>query len=467
MISRPAKFLLVNPMSLKKNILTFPQPQSLGYLATALRHYNHEVHIIDAAKDKVDPEKLALIVKSNKFDVVGFYLLSPILNSLKTYSELIKKYSPNTMIIVGGPHPTFEPIHTLRSLKYVDFACIGDGEETLPKVLSKPPDLIPNLAWKSDSSSVHLPKSRIFSDINKFPLPAWDLLKPDTYPPTSVWLFSEKKRIAQIITTRGCSYPCSFCGVPFIAGKMIRTRKIDFILQEIDLLVSKYKIEEIHIIDDNLTMAPKKWLISLLEEISKANFPVVFSLPSGIRIDLINEQILELLWKARFRSFALGIESANQSTLDKMQKKLKIEKVIENMKLISKYDFYVQGNFILGYPTEGLRENLKTIFFARSLPIQKAIFSIFNPFPGTKEWDEIKKEYPMEKWDEVIESFNLYSSSRYVKRKIPRWLLKVLQVYAYFTFFIRPKIFFGAIKRVKSLQQMKAVLRSIFAIMLK
>jgi len=453
------KFLLVNPADLRKRMFGFTQPQSLGYLATSLRMHGKEVDILDAAKDNIPPQVVAEIVKKKKYDVVGFYVLSPLLTSVKIYSEEIKKICPDTVIVVGGPHPTFEPEHTLTFLDKVDFACKGDGEETLPFILDKSPEEIPNLVWRKNGE-IRINREHTV-DINKYPMPAWDIIKPDTYPPAPIGIFSEAKKIAQIITTRGCPYPCSFCGVPLIAGKIIRTRRYENILSEIDMLISKYGIEEIDIIDDNLTIAPRKWLIGFLNELVKAKFPAKFTLPSGIRVDLVNEEILDLMKRAGFSYFALGIESANQKTLDIMEKKLKVETVVKKLEIISKYGFYVQGNFILGYPTEDLKDNLRTIKFARSLPIQKAGFFIFNPFPGTKEWNQIKVNYPMSMWHRIIEDFNLYRSSKFVKRKIPRWILRYLQIYAYISFYFRPKILFEALKRIKSLFQIKTILRVI------
>ena len=139
------KFLLINPADLRKKMFGFTQPQSLGYLATALRIYGHEVDILDAAKENISPEDMAKQIKNRKYDVVGFYVLSPLLSSVKIYSDEIKKRNPDIVVVVGGPHPTFEPEHTLKFLGSVDLACCGDGEETLPFIFDKPMKEIPNL----------------------------------------------------------------------------------------------------------------------------------------------------------------------------------------------------------------------------------------------------------------------------------------------------------------------------------
>lgn len=454
------KYLLINPADLERRMFGFLQPQGLGYLATSLRINGHEVEIIDAAKNKFGPQDIAKKVKERKFDVVGFYTLSPLIKSVQKYADEIKRVSPNTIIVAGGPHPTFEPEHTLRFYSSIDFVCIGDGEEAIAKISTDYKNAH-NIAWRKNGEIAI--NQREFIDINKYPMPAWDLIRPNTYPPLPIGIFSEKKRICQIITTRGCPYPCSFCGVPNISGKSMRVRKIEYILSEIDLLISKFGIEEIHIIDDNITAAPRKWLIELLNNLSKSKFPIRFALPSGIRIDLIDELLLELMWKAEFYAFAIGIESSNQKILDAMKKKLKIEKVIEKLKLVKKYDFHVQGNFIIGYPTEGIRENIRTVLFSLNLPIKKAGYFIFNPFPGTAEWERIKQKYPPEQWGKIISTFNLYRASKFVERNISRTALRLIQILAYFLFYIRPSYLIRNIKKLKSISQIKVITRIILS----
>lgn len=454
------RYLLINPADLERRMFGFLQPQGLGYLATSLRMNNFEVDIIDAAKENLSPYEIARKVKERKYDVVGFYVLSPLIRSVRMYSDEIKRKSPNTIIVAGGPHPTFEPEHTLRSSSSIDLACVGDGEEAITKISSGIQDT-PNIAWRQDGKIII--NHRTFVDINKYPMPAWDIIKPDSYPPLPIGIFSEKKRICQIITTRGCPYPCSFCGVPNISGKSMRVRKIEYILSEINLLISEFGIEEIHIIDDNITAAPRNWLIELLESLAREKFPVRFALPSGIRIDLIDEHILNLMWKARFYAFAIGIESSNQKTLDEMKKKLKIQKVIDKLMVAKKYDFHIQGNFIIGYPTESITENLRTVLFSLSLPIKKAGYFIFNPFPGTDEWEKIKKRYQIDQWEMIISSFNLYRISRFVERKTSRIALRLIQVLAYFLFYIRPSYLFKNIRKLKSFHQIKVIFRIIFS----
>ena len=334
----------------------------------------------------------------------------------------------------------------------LDFACRGDGEEVLPFINNDPSNL-PNLVWRRNGDIILNPRQ--FVDINKYPMPALDLLRPDTNPAAPIGIFSSKRRIAQIIATRGCYYPCTFCGVPSISGKNIRLRKYEHILQEIEILISRYNIEEIHFIDDNITASPRNWFINLLEELIHSKFPARYAFPSGIRIDSLDDQICELMKRAGVYSFAVGIESANQKTIDLLGKKLNINIVQKKLEIISKYKFDVQGCFILGHPSESLMDMIRTIGFACKSRITRAGFFVFTPFPGSKEWNSIRSRYPMKEWQNIISKFNIYSHPPEIERRISNFTLKCIQLYAYLRFYLRPKILIKILSRIKTFFQIK------------
>ncbi len=456
------RFLLVNPADVRGKRIWCLQPQSIGYLAQASIMSGDDVIFVDAAKDNIPPEKLAQISKREKIDVVGFYALSPLIYSIKLYIDEIKRVNPDIITIAGGPHPTFEPEHTLRYCDKLDFACVGDGEDLIASarrwLSEKDKSSFPNLVWRNDGAVII--NKREFVDVNKYPMPAWDVIKPDTYPTVPISIVSRRTKVASVIATRGCPYDCSFCGVPLIAGRKMRTRKIENILAEIELLVSKYKIEEIHFIDDDLTLAPRKWLLDFLNGLADAKFPIVWALPGGTRIDTLDDEILYLMKKAGCYSFAVGIESANQKTLDHMKKGLTIQKIEKKFEIINKYGFEVQANFILGYPTEDVKDMLRTIRFACNLNVFRAVFFAFKPFPGSTEWGKIKGEIDQKHWAEKISDSNLYTKnfSNHNNRVSPK-VIKILQIYAYVRFFGRPRNLINFIRRIKTWHQLKAIIK--------
>ena len=116
------KVLLVSPIN--RTYVIMPN-MGLGYLATALRKDNHEVKILHCTKERIGYSKYAEYLKKNKFDIVGFQVFSYDLDSVKKHVKILKGINPSAHIVVGGPHPSSAPYHTMEYLKDIDFAFQG------------------------------------------------------------------------------------------------------------------------------------------------------------------------------------------------------------------------------------------------------------------------------------------------------------------------------------------------------
>jgi len=82
------------------------------------------------------------------------------------------------------------------------------------------------------------------------------------------------------------------------------------IIREIELLIKKYGVKEIHIEDDNFTFNKERvieFCILLLDK----NININWACPNGIRLDTLDEELLKLMEKAGCYSFAVGIESGH------------------------------------------------------------------------------------------------------------------------------------------------------------
>ena len=67
--------------------------------------------------------------------------------------------------------------------------------------------------------------------------------------------YSKKKRVEQILTSRGCPGRCIFCASSNYWGHRYRARSPENVIEEMKSLVENYGIEEIQFTDDNLTWA--------------------------------------------------------------------------------------------------------------------------------------------------------------------------------------------------------------------
>ncbi len=461
------KVLLINPSFEKKSYTILPNI-GIGYLAKSIQQ-NSDVNIIDCLLVNIDNKRLEKIIKKVDTKIIGFSLFSVALKSTNEFIKKIKEAHRNTTIIVGGPHVIFEPVETLLYLKEANYGFCGEAEEGFPMLLNilketpnPSPEIlatVPNLVWRNGGKIIV--NARSYVDVNKYPIPAWDLIHPERYPAAPNGIFSRAKKIAPIIVTRGCPYPCTFCGAGIASGKKLRKRNIDNVIEEIKLLKYKFGIEEIHIMDDNFTL-DMEYAKNVCRAIIKENFNLYFACPNGIRLDRIDEELLKLMERAGFYSFAVGIESGSQETLDYMRKELTLKEIREKIDLIkSASNIEVTGFFILGYPNEKKEDIEKTIRFALDLPIDKANFFNFTPFPGSTEYAKLKSAGKLKNIDySHLYIHEIVYTNEFVSRKKLKWL----QIKAHLLFYLRLRIIFNLIKEIKSLQQLKIIFQRVFNI---
>ena len=451
--------LLINPHDLNWRMTEVIPPISLGFLSSYVKEKGVNCDIVDLKRLRAGPEYLEKILRKKKYDVVGFHVFSTFLPSVIEYVKVVRRLQPSAFVILGGPHPIIDPEHTLRSVD-VDAICVGEGENTLWQIIKY-------LDGKIDIEDVeniaYMKNGRIFISQRKFidiwdtPWPDWDNLRPDTYPCIPQGIFSTSKKVAPTIATRGCPFLCTYCNAPRISGRKIRKRSPENVVGEIEYLKSKFGIEEIHFLDDNLTL-DRKYIIELCHAMIDAKLGVKWACPNGVYLKSLDEEIVTLMEKAGCYSFAVGIESGNTRVLRKlMMRHTTPADYMKKLEMIKKYTkIRVTGFFILGYPSfngeeaEGWREIIDTIFFALRSPIDRASFFIFTPYPGTPIWALKKDEIDLS----VIDNHTVVKSWC----KLSTFELKFAHLIANFLFWSNPKKIKGLIDEVRTLDQVKDII---------
>jgi radical SAM superfamily enzyme YgiQ (UPF0313 family) len=166
------------------------------------------------------------------------------------------------------------------------------------------------------------------------------------------------------------------------------------VLEEIRYLYENYSVRGINFIDDNLTF-DKIFITSLCGVLiqKKDQWPdLLIATPNGISMRTLDDDVISLMKQAGWDSITIAPESGVKDTLKRMKKNISIEQVRDYVFLIKKYDFKLFAFFIIGYPGETVRDILKTISFACSLPFDQIAFSPFTHLPGTPIHDRLVEQ---------------------------------------------------------------------------
>ena len=344
----------------------------LGYLAAILSGNGHDVSIRNCLKERMTYEDFAAFLQKERFDLIGFQLFSYDLNSVKKHLAIIRQLSPGTVVIAGGPHPSGDPKGTMTFLEDLDFAFQGEAEIGLPMLVEQLElkmcefQAIPGLVWKSGQKICCNPR-QIVEDIDSLPLPAWNLIRPESYPEAPHGAFTKAFPTAPIITSRGCPSLCTFCAGSSINGRKIRRRSVSSVMQELRLLKSR-GIREFHIEDENFTLS-KEHVAEFCKRLVAEKLGMSWSLPSGVRLDTLDRDMLEAMVGAGCYSLAVGIEFGSDRLLSLTRKGISVKTIVEKMRLFSGLDIKVTGFFLFGLPGETVAEMEQTARFSRSLPL--------------------------------------------------------------------------------------------------
>ncbi len=402
------KVMLISPSyTLHKNdVRRCLPPIGLTYLAAALEKEGYQVNILDSATEGyhhltpegdrfvtygLGDEELAKRIGAFNPDVVGVScIFSTQWENAKKALELAKETKSKVITVVGGSHPTYTLEQTLKN-QNVDYAISGEGEIPFLQLLNalkhkEEPSKIGGVSYRKNDQN-HLNSDGQFMSVEDLPFPAYHLLDMERY--FSINLpqnpYPLGKRVAQVITSRGCSAKCVFCTTTNFWGNRYRGRSAEKVIEEIKWLKERYQIDEIQYTDDNLTLN-KRRAMTILDGIK--DLDLHWCLPQGVAVWALDEELMEKMKESGCYQLTFAIESGNEHVLkDLIKKPLRLKKVKPLVQKAKELEIKLHGFFICGIPGETLEQMQQTYDFAKDCGFESASFFAATPLVGSELLD--------------------------------------------------------------------------------
>ena len=368
-------------------------PLGLAYIASFIRQYGFDVTVLDLQTEHLTNEKLLKRLSKINFDIVGISALVNRFQYVSFLSKELKRIKP-VPIVVGNGLGTGAYKIVLENIPEVDICVIGEGEETFLDILKNVNRLeeIPGISYRRNGTVILNPNRIPKVDINAIPWPAYDLIDMDKYIVESSDFLDTgyftirgredvRRKIAYMITARGCPYNCKFCGRII---KQLRLRNIKDIIEEVKFIKNKYDASGISFYDELLVLS-KKRVIILAEELKKLD--ILWSCQG--RVNLVDIDLLKKMKECGCVCIGYGIESGSQKILDAMDKKVKVEDIISAMQCANQAGLAVKVQLIFGYPGEDEHTVRETIELFLKLKNPGRRFNIIRPLPGSRLYDEL------------------------------------------------------------------------------
>ena len=250
---------------------------------------DHDVYLLDENVEEIDWESL------RSYDIVGVTGMNVQKN--RTREILLRLRELKIFTVVGGPFVSVQE-------EFFDGLCdvmfVGEAETTWPQFLDDFARGKPTAKRYEQSQP---------TDMSKAPRPRFDLLKVDRYASGALQY------------SRGCPFQCEFCDIIVIYGRRPRVKDPDQLVAELDDM-RRAGFHSAFIVDDNF-IGNKKKAKALLEKLipwmEEHNYPL--RLTTEASIDLADDpELLELMYRANFRSVFIGIETPRLESLKETKK---------------------------------------------------------------------------------------------------------------------------------------------------
>ena len=409
--------LLINPWIYDFTAYDFwSKPLGLLYIASILREQGYEISYIDCM-DRYDRGILNLqnreFPKKDEFGRGSFYKKSikkpvilkdiprrysrygiteeiflnklerlpppqaVLITSIMTYwypgvfrvIEIIKEIFPGVPIILGGVYATlcFEHASKFSGADYVlKGNHIGDCLKTLEQLGG-----IKNIDLKYQKG------------LDDLPYPAWEF-----YPNLDYIC---------ILSSRGCTYRCSYCA-SFKINPKLEFRNPKEVVKEIEYWHKRRGIKDFVFYDDALLINLEDNFMLILEGLINKKLLVRLHTPNGVHARMINEKIAVMMHQAGVETIRLGFETVDSRMQSETGGKVtnpEFKKAI-NCLLDAGFNSSQIGAYLLiGIPGQNMQEIINSIHFVIDCGAHPRIAK-FSTIPGTKVWDEAKSYFNLE-----------------------------------------------------------------------
>lgn len=363
-------------------------PLGIAYISSILKQAHcFSVHCLDLAFLKQEQHEQAVLdaLRTSGAGVVGINGFSNEFNAIKSIINSVRSYDKN-IVIVGGGHMVSSDAERIHSWLPLDFAVVGEGEETileLAHAIASQSDYsaIPGIVYREGTKSVKTTERKSKNDINDIPFPdyiGFDLVRylenqrdfPDIFNTDT-----NNPRLAPLLIARSCPYKCTFCSHSI---KQYRKRKLDAVFAEIDLLVSTYGVTGLQIMDDLFAVDAET-----LEEFCRRISPTGLTWSCQVRADMADRALLKLLRSSGCTYISYGFESIHDDVLLSMKKQMSSRDIKAAARITYESKLSLQANFIFGDSAETIESLDKTMNWWAANRMYGINLATILVFPGT------------------------------------------------------------------------------------
>lgn len=265
-------------------------------------------------------------------------------------------------VVLGGYMVSLMPE---EASKYGDSVMIGDAEETWGEMIE-------------DFKNGRLKRiyQKKLTEL-KTPLPRYEML-----------LDKKIGNFLPVQAGRGCPRTCSFCSIYCLYQGQYLQREISEVIRDIRK-IKELGFRQFLLLDDNI-FSHRDYAVRLCAEIKKLNMKWMTQCSIDIAGD---EELLDIISSSGCYVLSFGLESISRESLVGMNKAwADPAKYPEQIRIIRRHGIDISTEMVIGAEGDTLESIRETARFIEKNHIAVPRFYILTPIPGTKYWEDMKKQ---------------------------------------------------------------------------
>jgi len=406
------------------------QPLGVCYLAAVLAQHGYsEVAIIDAEAENLPVEEVAGRVETTRPDLIGISCVSFSFLYALDLARLLKQIT-RAPIVVGGPHVDIYPLEVLTHTCF-DAGIVGEGETSFLELVrlfeNAPADpgpallKVPGAVCRIDGRAAMNPERPTIADLDALPYPARHLLPPGRYLQNYL-----PNPFISILTSRGCSYKCSYCCRPDWTRR-VRFHSPGRVVDEIERAMAEFGASSFQFFDDTFTLNRKRAL-EICRLIGERSLKIKFLALS--RVDRLDRELVAALAEAGCSCISFGVESGDERILAAMNKGFSPPDVGAAFDLCREHGIDIVAYYLLGHPEETHASVRSTIESIRRTRPDWLKANIMMPYPASTLYEELVADGSLpDLWRRMTltgEPFNPPHICRHLsRRELERYRLRI------------------------------------------
>ena len=254
-------------------------------------------------------------------------------------AESLKKVSPDTQIIMGGPEVSFDSVYYMEKYPFIDAVICGEGEETFKEWLIKGCN-IDGMTFRKNGEIIKNRDRALIKDITEIP-----------FPYDEADIEKNRNKLIYYESSRGCPFKCSYCLSS--TTHSVRFRDIDTVKREL-LFFINHKVRIVKFVDRTFN-ADRKRTCELFEFLIENVGSTAFHFE--IAADLVSDEMAELLKRAPagLFQFEIGVQSTNDRVIKAIDRKTDFEKIKQTVRVLKEESkVHAHLDLIAGLPYEDI-----------------------------------------------------------------------------------------------------------------